>query len=184
MALRYDEFLAAGVRIVAIDVDSPGQHAAMVEKLSLPFPFLSDPDREAAITPLGLANPTDERNIAIPAIVIVGPDGEEAWRWVSRDFADRIPEDDVIAAARSLGLPPVEAEAVAAGHPEPGPRATRLDSLSAYFRGAKFAALAMSLRMREIPEAKEAAKAESIALGAEMDRYVEALRALRTAEGD
>ena len=178
MAARYEEFLAAGTRIIAIDVDSPGQHAAMVEKLDLPFPFLSDPDRTGAVTPYGLANPDDARGLAYPAIVIVGPDGEEAWRWVSRDYADRIPEDDVVAAARSLGLDPVAAEPMTNGTPEPGPAAMARLDLVPYFRGAKFAAMAMYLRMRSIPEAKESAKAESIAYGAEMDRYIEALKAL------
>ena len=37
---------------------------------------------------------------------------------------------------------------------------------------------AMYLRMRGIPEAKDAAKAESIAYGAEMDRYIENLKTL------
>ncbi len=179
MALRYPEFLEAGTRIVAIDVDSPAQHSAMIEKLSLPFPFLSDPDRSEVIAPLGLANPSDARNIAFPAIVLVGPDGEENWRWVSRDFADRIPEDDVVAAVQALGLAAVDADPVEVGPSEPGPNAAPLKTLSGYFRGAKFAAVAMSLRMREIPEAKEAAKAESIAFGAEMDRYIEALKRLR-----
>ena len=175
MAARYEEFLAAGTRIVAIDVDSPGQHAAMVEKLDLPFPFLSDPDRTGAITPYGVANPDDRRDLAYPAIVIVGPDGEEAWRWVSRDFADRIPEDDVVDAATALGLDAVEAEPMVNGVPEPGPAAMPRLDLVPYYKGAKFAALAMYLRLRAIPEATESAKAESIAYGAEMDRYLEAL---------
>ncbi len=179
MALRYDEFLASGTRITAIDIDSPGQHAAMIEKLSLPFPFLSDPDRSKAITPFGLANPSDAREIAFPAIVLIGPDGAEKWRWVSRDFADRLPEDDVLEAVAALGLAPVQAEVVETISPEPGPHAAPLDVLSSYFRGAKFAALAMYLRMREFPEAKDAAKAESIAYGAEMDRYIEAIKVLR-----
>lgn len=178
MAALYDEFLAAGTRIVAIDVDSPGQHAAMVEKLDLPFPFLSDPDRDGAIAPYGLSNPDDARGLAYPAIVIVGPDGEEAWRWVSRDYADRIPEDEVLAAARGLGLEPVGATRMVNGTPEPGPAAMARLDLVPYFRGAKFAAMAMYLRMRSIPEAREAAKAESIAYGAEMDRYIEALKGL------
>ena len=95
----------------------------MVEKLDLPFPFLSDPDRTGAIEAYGLSNPDDGRNLAYPAIVIVDPDGEEAWRWVSRDYADRIPEDDVVEAAAALGLGPVGAEHMAPGNPEPGPAA-------------------------------------------------------------
>ena len=150
----------------------------MVEKLDLPFPFLSDPDRTGAIDAYGLSNPDDGRNLAYPAIVIVDPDGEEAWRWVSRDYADRIPEDDVVEAAAALGLGPVGAEHMAPGNPEPGPAAMARLDLVPYFRGAKFAALAMYLRLRTIPEAKESAKAESIAFGAEMDRYIEALKDL------
>ncbi len=178
MAARYGELLTAGTRVVAIDVDSPGQHAAMIQKLDLPFPFLSDPDRTGAIDAYGLANPDDGRNLAYPAIVIVGPDGAEEWRWVSRDYADRIPEDDVVAAATSLGLGPVEAEVVTPGVPEPGPAAMGRLDLVPYFRGAKFAAIAMYQRLRAIPEAKESAKAESIAFGEEMDRYIDALKDL------
>lgn len=179
MALRYEEFLAAGTRIVAIDVDSPTQHSAMVEKLSLPFPFLSDPDRTGAITPLGLANPSDPRDLAIPAIVLVDPTGTERWRWVSRDFADRIPEDEVVAVVTTLALGPVAAEPIEVAAAEPGPSAVRLDTLADYYRGAKFASMAMYLRMRQFPEAKDAAKAESVAFAEEMDRYIAALRTLR-----
>lgn len=150
----------------------------MIEKLDLPFPFLSDPDRSAAIGPYGLENTVDPRALARPAIVLVGPDGEEAWRWESRDFADRIPEEEVVAAARELGLDPVAAEPVAPGTPEPGPGAMRRLDLVPYFRGAKFAAQAMYLRLRAEPGAKEPAKAESLAFAAEADRYIAALKDL------
>ena len=44
MALRHHEFTKAGAVVAAVDVDSPGQHAAMGEKLNLPFPVLkADP---------------------------------------------------------------------------------------------------------------------------------------------
>lgn len=184
MAAQYDDFLGAGTRIVAIDVDSPGQHAAMVEKLDLPFPYLSDPDRTGAITPYGLADPIDERNIAIPAIVLLGVDGDEVWRWVARDFADRIPEAEVVGRAVALGLDAVDAgRPVELGPVEPGPKAMRLESLGTYFRGARFASIAFYRRMREIPEAKEAAKAEMLAYTEEMDRYVAAVSELRRRRG-
>ena len=80
MAARYEDFLAAGTRIVAIDVDSPGQHAAMVEKLDLPFPFLSDPDRAGAVTPYGLVNPDDRRGLAYVKLV-------EHRRWAGGGLA-------------------------------------------------------------------------------------------------
>ena len=100
-----------GARLVAIDIDSPPQHAAMIEKLRLPFPMLSDEDRSALIEPWGLANPTDRRNLAMAAVVIITPGGEEAFRWVSREFAFRLPEDDLLGVLRKLELEP-EAEVV------------------------------------------------------------------------
>ena len=63
----------AGARVFAISVDPPGRNAAMVEKLSLPFPYLSDPDRSQAIIPYGVADEKDERKIARPSIVLVTP---------------------------------------------------------------------------------------------------------------
>ena len=53
----------------AIDIDSPEQHSAMIGKLRLPFPMLSDEDRSAVVAPWGLANPTDRRNLALPALM-------------------------------------------------------------------------------------------------------------------
>ncbi|MFN2485693.1 MAG: hypothetical protein ABR609_03625, partial [Acidimicrobiia bacterium] len=75
----------------------------MVEKLSLPFPYLSDPDRSQAIGPFGIPDGKDERNISRPALVLLTPDGE-AFRFESRDFADRMPEEEVLATVQALGL--------------------------------------------------------------------------------
>lgn len=169
MAERYEEFLEAGARLVAIDVDSPGQHAAMVDKLMLPFPYLSDPDRQAIIGPLGLRDEKDPREIARPAVVIVGPDGEEAWRWVARDFADRIDEAEVLSVVRGLGLGPTEPEPVVPGVPEPGPKAVKMENLHVYFRGARFAVVAMR---RRHPEMRD----DGMEFIEEMDRFLEALR--------
>ena len=90
--MLHRRFLEAGVRLYALSIDSPERNSAMVEKLSLPFPYLSDPDRTRAITPFGVADPKDERLISRPAVVIVTPAGEEGFRFVSRDFADRMAE--------------------------------------------------------------------------------------------
>ena len=70
----------------------------MVDKLELPFPLLSDPDRSKAIEPMGVSDPEDRRNIAKPSIVVVAPDGEVAFAETSRDYADRDSEDAAIAA--------------------------------------------------------------------------------------
>lgn len=140
----------------------------MVQRLRLPFPFLSDPDRTKAIAPFDVFDDRDPREIAIPTVVLLAPGGEEVYRYKGTDFADRPTEDDVLSAAAALGLDPTTQPAPAPGTPEPGPKASDPAMLPTYFRGAKFAALAMSKRF---PEAKESSKA----YGALMDRYAEAI---------
>lgn len=180
MAARYDEFLNRGVRIVAVDVDSPGQHAAMIEKLELPFPFLSDPDRTRAIAPLGLVDDKDPRDLARPAMVLVDRQGEERFRFVSRDFAERLPEDAVLAEAEALGLAPVGPEPFDPGVPEYGPSAMPFEGLWYYLRGARFAALAMGLRHRHLGDS---IKEDSKAYVDTMDRMLDHIKALTKRRG-
>ena len=153
MALRHDEYLNAGAVVAAIDVDSPGHHAAMIDKLNLPFPMLSDPDRSLSIEPYRLLNTEDPRRLAIPATVVIDPTGDEVLRLVSRDFADRPFEDVALDALKDLGLPPAEQPAPTLGDLAPGPTAMPFGDLRVYFRGARFGAKAMGLRTGAIDEA-------------------------------
>ena len=137
----------------------------MVEKLNLPFPMLSDPDRSQAIDPYGLVNNQDPRNLAIPATVVIGPDGDEVLRLVSRDYGDRPFEDDALQTISGLGLGPVIQAPPDPGIPEPGPRAMPFGDLRAYFRGAKFGSRVIGLRAGEMDEAD--------AFGVLMDHYLE-----------
>lgn len=154
----------------AIDVDSPEQHSAMIEKLDLPFPLLSDPDRSLAIEPLGLSDPKHPGKIAHPAIIIMASDGREAYRKVSRDFADRLPEDDLIDTLGALGLPPTRQVRPAIGSAVPGERAMPEHAMLPYWRGARFAAVALGSRH---PQAKD----DADQLVAQMDRFTEAFKA-------
>jgi len=157
-------------------VDSVGQHAATVASLRIPFPLLSDPDRSLAIEPFGVADPNDPRNLARPAMIVVDSEGNEAFRFVSRDYADRLPEDDVLDVVQGLDLGPTTQPAPTPGTPEPGKKAMPLDGLPYYLRGARFAVQALGLRHKDLGEEfKEDAKAYV----AEMDRYFEAVQALR-----
>ena len=157
-------------------MDSVGQHAATVASLRIPFPLLSDPDRSLAIEPFGVADPNDPRNLARPAMIVVDSEGNEAFRFVSRDYADRLPEDDVLDVVQGLDLGPTTQPAPTPGTPEPGKKAMPLDGLPYYLRGARFAVQALGLRHKDLGEEfKEDAKAYV----AEMDRYLEAVRALR-----
>lgn len=171
MAHRHTEIVEAGARVVAISIDSPQQNAALVEKLSLRFPALSDPDRTGAIRPYGLADEKDRRNIARPAIVIVSPDGEEDFRVISGDYAERPTEDAVVSGVAALGLPATSQEPPMLGPAEPGPAAFRFEQMVPYFRGARFAANAMGIRF---PDARENATAYM----EQVDRYIEATQAL------
>ena len=143
----------------------------MIEKLCLPFPLLSDPDRSQAITPWGLADPHDRRMIATPAVVGVAPDGTEAFRFTGRDFADRPTEDWVVDSLRQMNLPAATQDPPALGPTEPGPHAMQAEHLFPYFRGARFAVVAMSRRHPDVSEDAETYIAE-------MDRYLEAAKIL------
>lgn len=151
----------------------------MIDKLDLPFPLLSDPDRSAAITPLDVADPKDPRDIARPAMVLFAPDGEEVWRFVSRDFADRMPEEKVLDRIRQEDWPATTQDAPPIGAIEPGEKAMPLDQLPSYLRGARFAALAMGLRHKDLGQE---IVDDSKAYVAEMDRFIESASALRNAK--
>jgi len=176
LASRYDDLLAVGGRIVAISVDSPQQHAALIEKLRLPFPVLSDPDRSLAIRPYGVADEKDPRNIARPAYVIIDPEGDEAARLVSGDFADRPSEDELIATVRSLGFDAAEADPLSVGVQVPGPKAMPVSAMEPYYRGAKFAVTAMRIRHPDLAE-------DAQRYIAELDRYIDAVRGLKGSDG-
>ena len=119
-----------------------------------------------------MANPTDPREIALPATIFVDPSGHEAGRIESSDFAERPHEDIALEMVRSLRLAPVDQPDPTAGVPEAGKTLMPLGSLRAYFRGAKFAAVAMG---RRFPVAEENAKAYATT----MDRYIKAVGEMR-----
>lgn len=173
MAQRYDEFLGAGVRVVGIVVDGPARNAAMIEKLQLPFALLSDPDGEGALKPLDAWHPDTPRgDIGRPGVFVVDPDGTERFRQVSRDFADRITEDELLAQVATLDLPSTTQPSLDHVEPRPGDEAMPVRALLPYCRGAKFAAKAMGMRHPE-------AKTDADRYVAQMDRYMDAVRDLR-----
>jgi len=169
---RYDEITAAGGRIAAISVDSPGQNSAMIEKLQLPFPALSDPDRTGAIELYGVADPKDPRLIARPSIFVVSPGAEVVFTETSRDYADRASEVSAVEALTALGLASTTAEEFDPGTPEPGPKAMPLRAMEPYFRGAKFAVNAMKIRHSSVAE-------DASEFISQMDRYIDLVQHLR-----
>ena len=140
----------------------------MVDKLRLPFPLLADPEGRQAIRPYGVWH--EGNPYARPAVVIVAPGGRIAFREVGEDFADRLDEDEVIAALARLGLPPVTQDPPLPGEPAPGPRAVDVAWLPAYLRGGRFAVQALAGR---VPEAQH----EAQAMTKIYDRFLAALTA-------
>jgi alkyl hydroperoxide reductase subunit AhpC len=173
LALRYDEFLGAGTRIVGVSVDAPGRNAAMVDKLRLPFALLSDPDGHGLLRALDMWHPDTARgDIARPGVFLIHPDGSEYFRQVARDFADRITEDELLARVTALELPPTEQPQISHVEPAPGDDAMPVRALLPYCRGAKFAAKAMGMRH---PDAKE----DSVHYMEQMDRYMQAVHTMQ-----
>jgi hypothetical protein len=163
MARNYAEYTDRGAHIAAVVVDSPSQNAAMAEKLELPFPVLSDPDGSKAIKPFDTWNGSG--NMAKPAIIVVGPDGTEWYRYVGEDFADRPGDDDVLAAIEELGLPAIKGKTgtLEHGDPEPSGRAIGLADLGVYMRGVRFAMVAMAGRARDPYDKSEAERTSKLA---------------------
>ncbi len=172
MSDRYGTITEAGGRIVSISVDSPLRNAALIKKLQLPFPILSDPDRSGAIEPYGVADPSDDRNIARPAIFVVAPDHEIVYSSVSRDYADRISEEAAVASLIELGLPRTTPEEFEVGPAEPGPHAMKVETMEPYYRGAMFAVRALRGRHPGIAD-------DANDYIAQMNRYVELSKRLR-----
>jgi len=80
---------------VGIVVDPVENNAAMVDKLLLPFPILSDPEgrviREYGVWSDG------EGGIAKPALFLVQPDRSVTFSYVGQDFADRPTDEELFA---------------------------------------------------------------------------------------
>jgi hypothetical protein len=83
-------------------------------------------------------------------LILFTPDGSEALRMRSRDFADRPTDDDVFAAGGRLGLP-----AIAPGAAPPGAEpvdaldALRTDAFGPYFRGIRFAPIPLAGQLED-----------------------------------
>ena len=136
--------------MIAISIDDETRQAGMFDRWPTPHvQYVADPGGERFLGPLGLIDPNDKRGIALPAMLVIAPDGSEVYRYQGRDFADRTTDDDVYAALDSLGLPAIEA-------PEGGPVADVPEDLrrffaaktfGPYFMGNKFGALAIESRL-------------------------------------
>lgn len=149
-----------------MSVDSPGRNAALAARWHLPFPVHSDPGGERVLQPLDLWNPAERGGIGWPAVLVVDAAGTERVRFRSRDFADRPPDlVEVLAAVDALGAPPIEAPDawLPDQAPEEDPGALRTDAFGPYFRGIRFASMALSSRLTDAGDQAEARRMSAMA---------------------
>ncbi len=152
-ARKYEDFERRETQVVGISVDPPDHNAAMVEKLLLPFPLLSDPH---GVLSQACGVWDEEGRIAIPAIVLLDKTRIVRWQYAGRDFADR-PKDDAllraIAGLEDPGQPhPVATEIrVTAEEAKHSVRregkAISLEYLQPYYRGVNSATVALKQRL-------------------------------------
>ena len=134
-----------------MSVDPPERTEAMRGRWGLPFAIHSDPGGKEFLQLLGLWNAEERGGLAIPAVLLISPGGEELFRVTSRDFADRIHDEDALGALEALGWPPLS--------PDPTPVASALapdlkgvftpTMFNPYFRGNFYAAVALRRRVED-----------------------------------
>jgi peroxiredoxin len=152
-ARQIEGFERREVQVAGISVDPPPNNAAMVGKLRLPFPLLSDPEGELARL-FGLWD-ADE-GVAVPSIVVVDQSAEVRYLYTGSDFADRPTDEEVFAGLRGLdsrieritGGPEIQVGAAQARERtvRPDERAMELEQLTAYYRGALFTTIVLKKR--------------------------------------
>jgi peroxiredoxin len=96
-----ESFESAGIRVAAVVVDAIDKNAAMIDKLLLPFPILSDPEARV-IKAWGVYNEPEE--IAEPAIFLVHSDLGIGHSYIGRDYADRPTDEELFAAVPGAGF--------------------------------------------------------------------------------
>lgn len=149
LATNYERIHQAGAELIAVSVDDDGRQAGMARRWGLTHTRLvSDPGGESILVPIGLFDPEERGGIALPGMLILGPDGREHYRYQGRDFADRTNDEDLFEALATLSLDPVSPSPWApAGEPPADLRGYfRPSDLPAYFRGNMFAAVAIGGR--------------------------------------
>jgi len=98
------EFKNAGIRPVAISVDSPQTSANLCRRAGYSFTFLSDTDTEVTrrYNLLHHAGGPDGHDIARPAEFLVDSGGVVRWVNFTEDIRVRARADEMLAAARGI----------------------------------------------------------------------------------
>jgi peroxiredoxin len=90
---RRAEFEAKGARVAAVSVDPVDVSQELATRLGLGFPLLAD-EKGALIRAFGVWHA--DKEISLPAVVVVDRHGVVRWRRVSSSVSDRPDEDSVL----------------------------------------------------------------------------------------
>lgn len=99
-----DKFKAAGVRPVAISVDSPEESRNLAQQQGYTFPLLSDPNTQA-IRSYDLVHAgagENGRDIARPAEFLIDSSGTVRWINLTENYWTRARPEQLLEVARSL----------------------------------------------------------------------------------
>ena len=99
-----DQFSTAGIRPVAISVDSPEQSRELCQKAGYTFTFLSDPNLDA-ITRYDLVHKgqgENGRDISRPAEFLIDSSGVVRWRMLTENYWVRARPEQILEAAKML----------------------------------------------------------------------------------
>jgi peroxiredoxin len=99
-----EEFHNAGIRPVAISVDSPEQSKELCGKACYTFPFLSDPNAEVIrrYDLLHVGGGPGGHDISRPAEFLVDRSGTVRWTNFAEDIRVRAKAEQMLAAAKSI----------------------------------------------------------------------------------
>jgi peroxiredoxin len=104
MADDWEQWEAVGARVLGISIDSPFVNRRFAEETRVPFPLLSDFNKEAS-TAFGVLYPEyyGMKGVSKRAAFVVDREGRVAYVWVSEDAGVMPPFDEILAAVEALG---------------------------------------------------------------------------------
>ncbi len=104
MAENYGQWEGVGAEVLGISTDSPFVNAKFASETGVPFPLLSDFNRDA-MTAYGVRNDDffGMKGVANRSAFVVGQDGTVAYAWSSPDPGVLPPFDEILMAVKGLG---------------------------------------------------------------------------------
>ena len=103
MAEDWGEWEAVGAKVLGISIDSPFVNRRFAEETKVPFPLLSDFNKDVS-TAYGVLYPDyfGMKGVSKRAAFVVDREGAVAYAWVSEDSGVMPPFGEILAAVRAL----------------------------------------------------------------------------------